>query len=593
MRLFASWLAVACFAGSVAGQVARVPDTKTGTPELDQLQRDVLKQVEQCQAATVGVRPLGYPGSGSGVIVSKDGLVLTAGHCIDKAGAPMEVILSNGRVLKAKALGAEWDLDIGMVQITEPGPWPHVALSKDPRPEPKEPCLAFGHPGGVLWDRKPVLRLGWITPGLLEKSEKNDGRERFMEVGSNCRLMPGDSGGPLFNLRGELIGIHCGIAAAMSSAGDADGSTGHASMGAFRKHWDFMLAGKSAGRNKAEAMFRGVKGKDGPKIEKGDKKVEDEKEGDKEGEPLTLEGLKKKWKLNDDVVKQLEGIQKQLPAKALPQVWQQIDKHLQGGGKIEELPPLKLELEVDEQDAQRMQQGGRVNKRSPRSPSEKVGEEARRVLQSTEVSVVEILKGKDKVRVGFGTVVGDGLVVAKSSELPEPAVCKFGDVTVEAAVVAKSEANDLALLKAELPGTKPITWSEDGEFGQVVVGQAGKAVELGVLALSPRRTPSAEQAIKEGLVNAADEQELKRRRQKLGGLNTLLGVTPSKRCDGFPWVFTHDLDLRADETGVPLVNLRGEAVGVHIACEGIATGLAVPARVVRNLLSQWEAAKKK
>lgn len=169
-------------------------------------------------------------GSGSGVIVSEDGLILTAAHVLQAVGDEFEVILSNGDRVKAKSLGKNYSRDSALGQITEPGKYPHVARAEASAVMEGEWALALGHPGGYEVDRSAPLRLGRV----LEKED--DGF-----IVTDCTLSGGDSGGPLFNLEGKLIGIH-------SSIGWRVAENRHVPMAAFEKDWDRLMKGDEWGR---------------------------------------------------------------------------------------------------------------------------------------------------------------------------------------------------------------------------------------------------------------------------------------------------------------------------------------------------------
>lgn len=167
-------------------------------------------------------------GFGSGVIVNESGLILTAGHVM---ASPFddgyEVIFSDGRRLKAKPLGRNLNVDGGMVQITEPGPFPFVDVSSNP-PSLGEWVITLGHSGGYDVGRKPPVRTGRI----LEM--------RDHQIITDSVLIGGDSGGPLFNLSGEVIGIH-------SSIGDSIAENRHVSVNTIRRDWTRLVAGDSWG----------------------------------------------------------------------------------------------------------------------------------------------------------------------------------------------------------------------------------------------------------------------------------------------------------------------------------------------------------
>ena len=169
-------------------------------------------------------------GSGSGVLVSEDGLILTAAHVLQAVGEEFEVILSNGDRVKAKSLGKAYGRDAALGKITEPGKFPHVARARAGELEVGDWALAMGHPGGYEVDRSAPLRLGRV----LHKDV--DGF-----IVSDCTLSGGDSGGPLFNLEGKVIGIH-------SSIGWRIAENRHVPMEAFEKNWDRLMKGDEWGR---------------------------------------------------------------------------------------------------------------------------------------------------------------------------------------------------------------------------------------------------------------------------------------------------------------------------------------------------------
>lgn len=165
---------------------------------LQERQQKVSAVVEKARPAVVGI--MAGAGAGSGVIVSKDGLVLTAGHVLASGGDDIMIILPDGRQVKAKSLGRDMDRDAALAQITEPGDWPHVEMAEGKSVESGEWCVAMGHPGGFDLQRGAPVRLG----RLWDKSEDSYYR-------SDCTVSGGDSGGPLFDLDGKVIGIHSSI----------------------------------------------------------------------------------------------------------------------------------------------------------------------------------------------------------------------------------------------------------------------------------------------------------------------------------------------------------------------------------------------
>src|SRR5690606_27153673 len=100
-------------------------------------------------------------------------------------------------------LGMDHNFDAGMAKIMAEGKWPHVTLAKQP-PKAGDWCLATGHPGGIFSDRKPPLRLGRVLQvGTGDRPQEG--------IQTDATVYPGDSGGPLYNLHGEVVGIHSNI----------------------------------------------------------------------------------------------------------------------------------------------------------------------------------------------------------------------------------------------------------------------------------------------------------------------------------------------------------------------------------------------
>ena len=111
----------------------------------------------------------------------------------------MNVRLPNGRKFPAISLGGSEISDGGMLRITKKKKWIHASIANKNKTEIGDWCFAIGHPGGFDKERGIVVRLGRVI-GISEETMQTD-----------CRLLGGDSGGPLFNFDGEVIAIHSRI----------------------------------------------------------------------------------------------------------------------------------------------------------------------------------------------------------------------------------------------------------------------------------------------------------------------------------------------------------------------------------------------
>lgn len=174
-------------------------------------------------------------GGGSGVIVDKDGLILTAAHVTNRAGQRVQVLLSNGRQVTATSLGADHVRDAALIRIDGNEEWPFAKLSDDGL-KLGQWVVSLGHPGGYASERTAPVRVGRIVK--LDNSE-GVGKSFFA---TDCTITMGDSGGPVFDLEGRVIGIHSFISTRIEE-------NMHVPVSAFRDGWERLLDGKVWGRS--------------------------------------------------------------------------------------------------------------------------------------------------------------------------------------------------------------------------------------------------------------------------------------------------------------------------------------------------------
>lgn len=155
--------------------------------------------------------------SGSGVIISRDGFIVTNNHVVQDA-SEVEVIMTDKRSFKAKVIGTDPLTDLAVVKI-ESNNLPAVTLGDSDALKLGEWVLAVGYP----LDLESTVTAGIVSAkgrgiGILNQNvDRNDPKadtpiESFIQT--DAAINPGNSGGALVNLRGELVGINSAIASA-------------------------------------------------------------------------------------------------------------------------------------------------------------------------------------------------------------------------------------------------------------------------------------------------------------------------------------------------------------------------------------------
>ena len=221
-----SLIATLCL--TVLGVLNAAPKIE-GLSDLRALEKKVKAVVKSQTGATISLVSTKLGSSGSGVIVSADGLILTAAH-VTAGSKEMTVIFPDGRQEKAKVLGANDTRDASMAQLIGAGQWPFSEIGNSDELEVGDFVVAMGHPKGFDPTRRPPVRFGRIMT-----------RGEYGFVTTDCTVVGGDSGGPLFDLEGRVVGIHSHIAKDRKI-------NNHAGISGYVRSWDKMRNGDVWGR---------------------------------------------------------------------------------------------------------------------------------------------------------------------------------------------------------------------------------------------------------------------------------------------------------------------------------------------------------
>ena len=139
---------------------------------------------------------------GSGFVISPDGIIITNNHVIENADE-IEINFSDGRVLEATLIGRDRDTDLAVLKVNSRTPLPYVDLADSDRAEVGDWVIAIGNPFGFG---------GSVSAGIISARNRdlNSGRsDDFIQT--DAAINRGNSGGPLFNLGGEVVGVNTAI----------------------------------------------------------------------------------------------------------------------------------------------------------------------------------------------------------------------------------------------------------------------------------------------------------------------------------------------------------------------------------------------
>ena len=139
---------------------------------------------------------------GSGFIISADGVVVTNNHVIEAADA-IEVILQNGQRFDAIVVGRDPATDIAVLRVTARQPLPYVNMGDSDTARVGDIVMAIGNPFGLG---------GSLSVGVVSARNRNIDAGRYDDfIQTDAAINRGNSGGPLFNMDGEVIGVNTAI----------------------------------------------------------------------------------------------------------------------------------------------------------------------------------------------------------------------------------------------------------------------------------------------------------------------------------------------------------------------------------------------
>ncbi|MFP6604497.1 MAG: trypsin-like peptidase domain-containing protein, partial [Pirellulaceae bacterium] len=420
---------------------------------------------------------IGRRTQGSGVIISEDGYVLTAAHVAGRPNRPVDIVLPDGRTVQGYTLGSFKSVDAGLVKIGSPNDdegskvkWPFAEMGDSRKAQLGQWCLATGHPGGFQPERKPVLRVGRLI-------------HKYKDVlTTDCTIISGDSGGPLFDLQGKVIGIHSRIGFELRH-------NVHVPVHLYQDNWQRLIDAEIWGTTPA-SPFIGVSGPN-EKNRTQVKKVEPGKPADKAGievgdiiikfgddqvtdfnSLIALVGLRRPGeKVAVTVMRRKKKVvltltvgsrEDKSSAAAVPSFWTWLQ-----AAPAEQPPDQRSAVQQTATGAAYLGMWQQISLLRPVSVNQRnhssIRKSFRDVVAGSVKSTVKVFAGDQQVALGV-VVDRDGYILTKASQIPGPVKCQFSNgERVVAKVVNIQTRHDLALLKVDLQGLTAIEWNRDGK----------------------------------------------------------------------------------------------------------------------------------
>ena len=597
------------------------------------LQKKIYSTIESVTPAIVSISipGLGPETSFSGVIVSKDGHILSAAHAVE-SGVEYKILLPDGRKFSAQGKGSNLIADCAMLRITDEfEELPYVQMGESNSLVKNQPCLSISYPVGQRARLSPVVRFGRLVRG--------GGGKGWLQ--STALMEPGDSGGPLFDLDGRVIGIHSRIKNGMEQNFEVPIDT-------FKEFWSELNREKAFTRPGPTVPRLGfkakqVKGSKGTGVSEVDSDSLAEEHGIKpndiiesvHGTPTRSKGIVRRAMLHaydndvkEVVVKILRGEEQieitipveavqDLPEVALPEYEDKEFSEPQGIDELANFPKEFSELESDLDDAcvkisstkstgKELSIIGTRIKTTPFiiSKNSMVGENP--MVEEEELEIVGRDTENDLILLRASRENADGVDINMQVDSAPKAgsflITPESDGVGVVSVVGTKSINSPRIKRRGFLGVMPATYKDNGGALLETVTKYSAAQRAGlkvgdVITKLNETTITNQLELRKFLATVEsgsdivailtrDEEELTKTIVLKDSNNSHIAnnVAKSVRRDGFSKVILHDADLKPAECGGPVFDLSGNFVGLNIARNSRVRSYLIPPAIVKELV---------
>ncbi len=174
-------------------------------------EQDRISVIAKVRPSVVAVFARGGQGGGTGVLISSDGYALTNFHVVQPCGPTMQCGLPDGVLYDAVLVGLDKVGDVALIKLLpqkEGQPFPHAVFGDSDKVREGDWSMAMGNPFLLATDFTPTVTFGLVSGVHRYQYPAGILLEYTDCIQTDASINPGNSGGPLFNMKGELIGIN-------------------------------------------------------------------------------------------------------------------------------------------------------------------------------------------------------------------------------------------------------------------------------------------------------------------------------------------------------------------------------------------------